>query len=108
MAITRPRVSTCSEFRLSPYRLRTRQRSDAATCCEPANSTKSFEVDLDILPRQGPSTSYPIGYGLDFNVGIQRGSRWTVGVQRLLQPTRELVRSRYETRVKSQGVVITR
>ena len=33
---------------------------------------------------------------------------WTVGVQRLLQPTRELVRSGYEARVESQGTVITR
>ena len=36
------------------------------------------------------------------------GSRWTVEVQRLLQPTRELVRFGYETRVESQGAVITR
>ena len=34
--------------------------------------------------------------------------KWTVEVQRLLQPTRELVRSGYETRVESQGTVITR
>ena len=35
-------------------------------------------------------------------------SRWTVEVQRLLQPTRELVKSGYEARVESQGGVITR
>ena len=35
-------------------------------------------------------------------------SRWTVEVQRLLQPTRELVKSGYEARVESQGTVITR
>ena len=35
-------------------------------------------------------------------------SKWMVEVQRLLQPTRELVRSGYETRVESQGTVITR
>ena len=39
---------------------------------------------------------------------IPRGSRWTVEVQRLLQPTRELVRSGFEARVESQGTVITR
>ena len=33
---------------------------------------------------------------------------WTVNVQRLLQPTRELVKSGYEARVESQGGVITR
>ena len=26
----------------------------------------------EYLSRQGPSTSYPIGYGLDFSVGVQR------------------------------------
>ena len=31
-----------------------------------------------------------------------------VEVQRLLQPTRELVKSGYEARVESQGTVITR
>ena len=48
--------------------------------------------------------SYPIEYGLD----KVKGSRWTVDVQRLLQPTRELVKSGYEARVESQGTVITR
>ena len=34
--------------------------------------------------------------------------RWTVEVQRLLQPTRELVKSGYKAGVESQGTVITR
>ena len=51
---------------------------------------------------------YPTGYGLDFSVGFLREFKWTVDVQRLLQPTRELVRSGYEARVESQGSVITR
>ena len=49
--------------------------------------------------------SYPIGYGLD---EVDQGSRWTIEVQRSLQPTRELVKSGFEARVESQGTVITR
>ena len=60
------------------------------------------------LSWQGPSTLYPIGYGLDFCVGNPKSSSWAVDVQRLLQPTRELVKSGYEARVESQGSVITR
>ena len=46
VVISRPRLFTCSLsngslFRLSLYRLRTGQRSDTASYCEPANSTKS-------------------------------------------------------------------
>ena len=37
-----------------------------------------------------------------------QGSKWTVKVQRLLQPTRELAKSEYEVRVENQGTVITR
>ena len=35
-----------------------------------------------------------------------KSSRWTAYVQRLLQPTRELVKSGYETGVESQGAVL--
>ena len=48
--------------------------------------------------------SYPIEYGLD----KVKSSSWTVDVQRVLQLPRELVNSRYEARVESQGTVITR
>ena len=48
--------------------------------------------------------SYPIEYGLD----KVKSSSWTVDVQRLLQPTSELVKFGYEARDESQGTVITR
>ena len=54
VAISRSRLSTCSCFRWVPvsskllYRLRTDRRSDTATYCEPANSTKSQRIDLSI------------------------------------------------------------
>ena len=48
--------------------------------------------------------SCPIEYGLD----KVKSSSWTVDVQRLLQPTRELVKSGYEARDEGQGTVITR
>ena len=37
----------------------------AATYCEPANSTKSPEVDLDIYQDKANDLSYLIGYSLD-------------------------------------------
>ena len=48
--------------------------------------------------------SYPIKYGLD----KVKSSSWTVDVQRLLQPTKELVRSGFEAKIESQGTVITK
>ena len=46
--------------------------------------------------------SCPIGYGLD----KVKGSRRTVDVQRLLQPTRELVSSRYETGLRVKVLLL--
>ena len=55
VVISRSRLSTCSLsngflFHLSLYRFRTGQRSDAASYCEPANSTKSQRIDRGIYP----------------------------------------------------------
>ena len=94
----------------------------AATYCEPANSTKSPEVDLDIYQDKANDLSlsdwlrprrsqYPFKCGDCQTISLRSNSsssRWTVEVQRLLQPTRELVKSGYETGVESQGAVITR
>ena len=120
MAITRPRVSTCSccsEFRLSSAiasvlvhgpkytassKLRYRLRADNGPdkCLSITNKGLRSPSDL----------SYPTGYGLDKvdKVISQRskGSRWTVEVQRLLQPTRELVRSGYETGLEVKEVLL--
>ena len=118
VAISRPRLSTCSYIQWVPvppkllYRLRTGRRSDAATYCEPANSTKSHRIDPGIYPDKANWLSIPgrtlvrwlfLPLRLDRRV---RGGRLIV--QRLLQPTRELVKSEFEARVESQGSVITR
>ena len=55
------------------------------------------------------SLSYPTGYGLDKVNDLFRrseGSSWTVEVQRLLQPTRELMRSGYETGLRVKEVLL--
>ena len=65
---------------------------------------------LSTLSDEANDLSYPIGYGLDkVNndlYGDPKGSRWTVEVQRLLQPTRELVRSGYETRLRVKELLL--
>ena len=55
VVISRSRFFTCSLsngflFHLSLYRFRTGQRSDAASYCEPTNSTKSQRIDRGIYP----------------------------------------------------------
>ena len=46
--------------------------------------------------------SCPIEYGLD----KVKSSSWTVEVQRLLQPTRELVKSGYETGLRVKALLL--
>ena len=112
MVISRSRLSTCSYVPMGPcsrlsYVIASVQVNGPMQLLIASLLTVLVVIRL-ITVWTSPSTSYPTGYGLDSSVGIQRGSRWTIEVQRLLQPTRELVKSEYEARVESQGTVITR
>ena len=121
MAITRPRVSTCSccsEFRLSSviasvlvdgpicillclsYVIDSVQATVQGICL--SITTKGLREVLVVIQLVTAWTKSMI------SDEISKGSSWTVEVQRLLQPTRELVKSGYEARVESQGSVITR
>ena len=58
--------------------------------------------------RQGPSTSYPIGYGLDFSVGILREFKVDCRSPEVVTANQRACEVRYEAKVESQGSVITR
>ena len=74
--------------------------SNAATYYEPANSTKS--------QRQGPSASYPIGYGLDFSVGNPKRFEVDDLSPEVVTANQRACEVRVQDWVESQGTVITR
>ena len=110
MFLVSPRSFVVSLFHLSLYRLCTVDGPCSATYCEPAKQYQVFRGRSEYLPRQGQSSICLWGVSSYFASPCSKirfkGSRWTVEVQRLLQPTRELMRSGYETRLRVKELLL--